>query len=394
MAKEKTESPKTIKDLDALVKSLQAKYGPGSVSIFGKNQVVVERVPVDSFYLSELLGGGYPRGRMIEIYGPESSGKTTLSCYFAGQCQKHYFEDKQRYGTVAYIDVEHALDPAYAATFGLDMDKVLFSQPDSAEQALDILDDLIESDLVDMVVVDSVAALSPQAELDGEMGDQTMGLLARLMSKACRKLQAKMTPKSASIIWVNQIRMAIGIVYGNPERTSGGNALKFFTAIRLVVRAGDKIEDKHEGQIGLISKVKTIKNKVAPPFRSCDMKIIFGKGYQVEEEYVKAFVKYGIIKKAGGWYTVAITRIREEETPEKIQGEENVFEWLKAHPEIYAEYKERLKAELSRKTTAVIVEDTEDQEANVVAEQEKLEQETLAENDSSFEALAEDAIGQ
>jgi recombination protein RecA len=220
MAKETVEKqPRTIKDLDSLVKNLQGKYGSGSISIFGKNQVVVERVPIDSFYLSELLGGGYPRGRMMEIYGPESSGKTTLACYFAGQCQKHYFEDKQRYGTVAYIDVEHALDPDYAATFGLDMNKVLFSQPDSAEQALDILDDLIESDLVDMVVVDSVAALSPQAELDGEMGDQTMGLLARLMGKACRKLQSKMTPKSASIIWVNQIRMAIGAFYGNPERT-------------------------------------------------------------------------------------------------------------------------------------------------------------------------------
>ncbi|MDR1147603.1 MAG: recombinase RecA [Spirochaetaceae bacterium] len=379
MAKETVEKPKTIKDLDALVKNLQVKYGSGSISVFGKNQVVVERVPIDSFYLSELLGGGYPRGRMIEIYGPESSGKTTLACYFAGQCQKHYFEDKQRYGVVAYIDVEHALDPPYAATFGLDMDKVLFSQPDSAEQALDILDDLVESDLVDMVVVDSVAALSPQQELDGEMGDQTMGLLARLMSKACRKLQSKMTPKSASIVWINQIRMKIGIVFGNPEVTSGGNALKFFTAVRMTVRAGERIEDKENGQIGMISRVKTIKNKVAPPFRTCDMKIIFGEGYQVEEEYVQAFVKYGIIRKSGGWYTVALTRTGTEETPEKVQGEEKVLAWLKEHPEIYAEYRNRLMAELSRKTTAVIVEDTEDQETGIVAEQEKLEREAMAE---------------
>jgi recombination protein RecA len=379
MPKEISEKPKTIKDLDALLKSLQVKYGPGSISVFGKNQVMVERVPVDSFYLSELLGGGYPRGRMIEVYGPESSGKTTLSCYLAGQCQRHYFEDKQRYGVVSYIDVEHALDPVYAATFGLNMDKVLFSQPDSAEQALDILDDLIESELVDMVVVDSVAALSPQRELDGEMGDETMGLAARLMSKACRKLQSKMTPKSASIIWVNQIRQKIGVFYGNPEVTSGGNALKFYAAVRMTVRPGDRIEDKQGEQIGMISKVKTIKNKVAPPFRACDMKIIFGKGYQVEEEYVKAFVKYGIIKKAGGWYTVAITKIKEEEAPEKVQGEENVQEWLKAHPEIYTEYKERLKIELSRKTMAVIVEDTEDQEAGIVAEQEKLESDAFSE---------------
>jgi recombination protein RecA len=394
MAKEIIEKqPKTVKDLDSLVKDLQKKYGAGSISVFGKNQVVVERVPIDSFYLSELLGGGYPRGRMMEIYGPESSGKTTLSCYFAGQCQKHYFEDKQRYGVVAYIDVEHALDPAYAATFGLDIDKVLFSQPDSAEQALDILDDLIESDLVDMVVVDSVAALSPQAELDGEMGDQTIGLLARLMSKACRKLQSKMTPTSASIVWVNQIRMKIGILFGNPETVTGGLALKFFSAIRIVVRAGERIEDKNEGQIGLISRVKTIKNKVAPPFRTCDMKIIFGKGYQVEEEYVQAFVKYGIIKKAGGWYTVALIRVGDVDTPEKVQGEEKVQEWLKAHPEIYAEYKERLKTELSRKTTAVIIEDTEESESNIVADQEKLEWEALVE-DSSSEDLADIAVNQ
>ena len=379
MGKETAKEPKTIKDLDSLVKDLQGKYGAGSISIFGKNQVVVERVPIDSFYLSELLGGGYPRGRMIEIYGPESAGKTTLACYFAGQCQKHYFDDRQRYGVVAYIDVEHALDPVYAATFGLNMDTVIFSQPDSAEQALDIVDDLVESDQVDMIVLDSVAALSPQRELDGEMGDETMGLLARLMSKACRKLQSKMTSKSASIIWINQVRMKIGVFMGNPETTPGGNALKFYSAIRITTRAGDRIEDKYAGQIGMISKVKTIKNKVAPSFRSCEMKIIFGEGYQVEEEFIQAFAKYGIIKKVGSWYTVAMTKIGDEIMPEKVQGEEKVIDWLRGHPDIFAEYKERLKAELSRKTTAVIVEDTEDQESSIIAEQEKLEHEVLAE---------------
>ena len=381
MAKEKDiEKSKSIKDLDSLVKSMQGKFGAGSVSIFGKNQVIVERIPIDSFYLTELLGGGYPRGRMMEIYGPESAGKTTLACYFAGQCQKHYFEDKQRYGVVAYIDVEHALDPVYAGTFGLNMDTVLFSQPDSAEQALDILEELVESDLVDLIIVDSVAALSPQRELDGEMGDVTMGELARLMSRACRKLQSKMTSKSATIIWINQVRMKIGVTYGNPETTPGGNALKFFTTVRITTRAGERIEDKNEGQIGMFSKVKTIKNKVAPPFRSCEMKIIFGEGYQVEEEYVQAFVKYGIIKKAGGWYTVAMNKIGDDTTPEKVQGEEKVLDWLKIHPEIYNEYKNRLKVELSRKTTAVIVEDTEDEEVSIVAEQEKLEQEALADD--------------
>jgi recombination protein RecA len=184
--------------------------------------------------------------------------------------------------------------------------------------------------------------------------------------------------------------MKIGVQYGNPETTPGGNALKFFTAVRMTTRAGDRIEDK-DGQIGMISKVKTIKNKVAPPFRSCEMKIIFGEGYQIEEEYVQAFVKYGIIKKAGGWYTVAMTKIGDVLTPDKVQGEEKVLDWLKNHPDIYAEYKERLKVELSRKTTAVLVEDTEDQESSIVAEQEKLEKEALGEDDDSPETLAREA---
>jgi recombination protein RecA len=218
VAKEDKEKA-SIKDLDSLVASMQKKYGAGAVSIYGKNQVVVEWVPISSFYLTELLGGGYPRGRMIEIYGQEASGKTSLSCYLAGQCQKHYFEDKRRNGVVAYVDVEHALDPAYAKVFGLDVDNVIFSQPDSAEQALDIVVDLVESDMVDMIVLDSVAALSPQAELDGEMGDNQMGLLARLMGKACRKLQSLMKPKSATVVFINQIRFKIGCVSPDTEVT-------------------------------------------------------------------------------------------------------------------------------------------------------------------------------
>jgi recombination protein RecA len=394
MAKEiPTRDPKTLKDLDTNIKELQAKYGAGSIFIFGKNKVVVERVPIDSFYLTELLGGGYPRGRMMEIYGPESSGKTTLACYFGGQCQQHYFEDKQRHGVVAYIDMEHALDPVYASTFGLVMDDVWFSQPESAEQALNIVDNLVERDCVDLIVVDSVAALVPQKELDGEMGDATMGLMARLMSQACRKLQAKMTSKSAAIIWINQIRMKIGVFMGNPETTTGGNALKFYSAIRITTRSGasDRIEDKNDGQIGMVSKVKTIKNKVGTPFKSCEMKIIFGQGYQVDEEYLQAFVKYGIVQKTGAWYTVAMTKNKNEMTPEKTNGEEKTIDWLKLHPEIYAEYKDRLKVELSRKTTSVIVEDTEDQESVIVAEQEKLEQEEMFEDDNSAESLAEAA---
>jgi recombination protein RecA len=385
MAKEKEKEGKaSIKDLDSLVESMQKKYGAGSVSLYGKNRVVVEWVPISSFYLTELLGNGYPRGRMIEIYGPESSGKTTAACYLAGQCQSHYFEDKQRNGVVAYVDVEHSLDPAYAKVFGLDMDKVIFSQPDSAEQALDIVEDLVESDMVDMVVLDSVAALSPQAELDGEMGDNQMGLLARLMGKACRKLQALMKPKSSTVVFINQIRYKIGVVYGNPETVPGGNALKFFAAIRLVTRPGDAIEEDGV-QIGMISRVRSIKNKVAPPHRNCEMKILFDSGYQIEEEYVLAFQKYGIIKKAGGWFSIPMC----EGDPEKIQGAERVITWLRAHPAIYDDFKAKLKSAMSRKTTSVIVEANDEDESAVIAEQEVLEKDALAED--PLEKLAEEA---
>jgi recombination protein RecA len=387
MAKDDKEKEKvSILDLDSLVASMQKKYGSDSISLYGKNRVVVEWVPLSSFYLTELLGGrGYPRGRMIEIYGPESSGKTTLACFFAGQCQNHFFEDKQRNGVVAYVDVEHALDPAYAKVFGLDMDKVIFSQPDSAEQALDIVEDLVESDLVDMVVIDSVAALSPQAELAGEMGDTQMGLLARLMGKACRKLQSSMKPKSPTVIFINQIRFKIGVVYGNPETVPGGNALKYFSAIRLVTRSGDTIDDKDGNQIGMTSRVRSIKNKVAPPHRNCEMKILFDSGYQIEEEYVLAFQKYGIIKKAGGWFSIPVG----DGDPEKIQGAERVIEWFRAHPAVYEDFKTKLQTAMSRKTTSVVVEATDEDENAVIAEQEALEKDALAED--PVERLAAEA---
>jgi recombination protein RecA len=314
---------------------------------------------------------------------------TTLACYLAGQCQKHYFEDKKRNGVVAYIDVEHALDPAYAKVFGLDMDKVIFSQPDSAEQALDIVEDLVESDMVDMIVLDSVAALSPQAELDGEMGDNQMGLLARLMGKACRKLQSAMKPKSPTVVFINQIRYKM-IAYGNPETCPGGNALKFFAAIRIVTRPGDAIEDKDGIQIGMISRVKSIKNKVSSPHRNCEMKILFASGYQIEEEYVLAFQKHGIIKKAGGWFSIPVG----DGDPEKIQGAERVIEWLRVHPVVYDDFKAKLQSAMSRKTTSVVVEANDEDENAIVAEQVKLEQEVMDETDISPEDLAKDAVGQ
>jgi recombination protein RecA len=264
------------------------------------------------------------------------------------------------------------------------MDKVIFSQPDSAEQALDIVVELVESGLVDMVVLDSVAALSPQAELDGEMGDSQMGLLARLMGKACRKLQSIMKSKSATVIFINQVRYKIGVIYGNPETVPGGNALKFFSAIRLVTRPGDAVEEDGV-QIGMISRIRSIKNKVSPPHKNCEMKILFDSGYQIEEEYVLAFQKYGIIKKAGGWYSIPVR----EGGPEKVHGSEMVIEWLRAHPGIYDDFKTKLKAVMSRKTTSVVVEANDEDENTVIAEQEALEKDALAED--SVEKPAEEA---
>lgn len=338
--------------IEALINKMQKKFGSGSIGVFGENKVKVERVPIDSFNLSELFGGGYPRGRMIEIYGPESSGKTALACYLAGQCQKHEFLDGNKHnGVVAYIDVEHALDPNYAVTFGLNMDSVLFSQPDNAEQALDMACALVESKMVDMVVIDSVAALVPKAEIEGDIGDQNMGLMARLMGRACRKLQAAMDNNSATVIWINQIRSKM-VAYGNPETTTGGNALKFFAAIRLTTRLEKRLEEG-ERQVGMISKIKSVKNKVAPPFRSCSMKIIFGKGYQVEDECLLGLVKYGIIARGGGgWYNFMI-----DGKSEKMQGDDKALSYLKSHPALYAKYKERLQEALLQKSSHCISKD-------------------------------------
>jgi recombination protein RecA len=239
-----------------------------------------------------------------------------------------------------------------------------------------------------MIVLDSVAALSPQAELDGEMGDNQMGLLARLMGKACRKLQSAMKQKSSTIVFINQTRYKIGIVYGNPETVPGGNALKFFAAIRLVTRPGESIDDKEGVRIGMVSKVRSIKNKVAPPHRNCEMKILFDSGYQIEEEFVLAFQKYGIIKKAGGWFSIPV----DDGEPEKIQGAERVIEWLREHPAVYEDFKAKLKAAMSRKITSVVVEATDADEAAVVAEQEALEKDALT--DGFVESLAEEAFAE
>ena len=374
------------KKLDSVLLNLQKKYGKDSISVFGKNSIKVERVPLSSMNLTELFGGGCPRGRMLEVYGPESSGKTTLAETIAADYQKHYFEDKQRYGVVAYIDVEHAFDPGFAESLGLKVEDLLFSQPNSAEQALDIVNDLVLADVVDLIVVDSVAALVPQAEADGEMGDQQMGLQARLMSKACRKLNANMTDKSASILWINQIREKIGVMFGNPETTTGGNALKFYASVRMTIRRKENVE-KDGKIIGIVSRVKTIKNKVAPPFRECELKLIFGKGYQTEEEYVAAFVKRSLVEKSGSWFT-----IRHKDLSVRLQGGDNVVVWFKEHKEVFESFKQTVQ-EMIAKESSVEVKKDESEEA-VIAEQTRLEKAEFEDKAEDVADLADQAISQ
>jgi len=370
------EKEKTISSLDELVKNMQKKYGADALSVFGKEQVVVEWVPVDSISITELLGKGIPRGRMIEVFGPESSGKTSFITYLAAQVQKHWFEDRKRYGVVALIDAEHEYDPEYAKSFGLKMEDVLFSQPDSGEQALNIVEDFVQSGLVDCILVDSVAALTPQAEIDGEMGDQQVGAQARLMSKACRKLKSLMKSDSATVIFTNQIRVKIGgySPTGEATTTSGGNALKFWAAIRIQVKKGDWIgEASNSGGLpGIHCILKTQKNKVATPYRTADMSIMFGKGYQLDGEYVAAWTNFGFIEKSGTWF--AVTNL--DGTQTKIQGASAVMEYVKANPGLYEDLKKRLQAAMVTKKTIVIeAEESEENMEAVIAEQERLESE-------------------
>jgi len=401
MAKQTVSSEKTrtgkslVNKLDDVVKDLQKKYGAESISMFGESQSVIEWIPVDSFSVSELLGGGLPRGRIIEVFGPESSGKTTFMTYCAAQVQKHFFEDSQRYGAVAIIDVEHAFDPEYAKSFGLDMSKVAFSQPNSGEQALNIVQDLQSSKAVDCILVDSVAALTPQAEIDGEMGDAQVGAQPRLMGKACRKLSAGTRPDSPIIIFSNQIRTKIGgySPTGEATTTPGGNALKFFSSIRVQVKKGDWIGETTDsaGLEGIHCILKTQKNKLASPFRTADMQIIFGKGYQLEGEYVVAFVKYGIIQKgAAGWYTV--TNL--DGSVQKIQGAANVMAHLKQNNgELLDSFKKRLQSLMTVRKTVMIEEnvaDAPDEVIEAVAKEQTALEEKFENTDA--EKLAEEAV--
>lgn len=310
---------KNAKDLalqDA-IKNIEKAYGKGSVMKLGDQpHVDVDVIPSGSLLLDQAMGvGGYPKGRIVEIYGPESSGKTTLALHAVAEAQK-------KGGRAAYVDAEHAIDPEYAAKLGVDIDELILSQPDSGEQALEIVEMLAQSGAIDIIVVDSVAALVPQAELDGVMSDNQVGLQARLMSKAMRKLAGILAKTGCVVIFINQLREKVGIVYGNPEVTTGGRALKFYASIRLDIRRSEAIKSGSD-MIGNTVKVKVVKNKVAPPFKSCVLDIIYGQGISRTGELVDLGVQYGFIQKTGNWYEVSGEKIGNGREAAKLYFKEN-----------------------------------------------------------------------
>ena len=319
------------KALEAARLQIEKQYGSGSLIKLGSGtNTKIDVIPSGSILLDEALGiGGYPRGRIIEIYGPESSGKTTLALHAVAEAQKLG-------GIAAFVDAEHALDPVYAKNLGVNIDDLWVSQPDSGEQALEIAESLVRSGAVDIIVVDSVAALTPQAEIDGDMGDAQMGLQARLMSQAMRKLTAIIGKSRTIIIFINQIRMKIGVMFGNPETTTGGNALKFYSSLRLDVRKTETIEaSKDTDAIGNRVKVKIVKNKVAPPFRRADIEIIFGKGISAPGGLLDAAVKHGLIDKRGAWYSYGEEKVG--------QGRESAREYMEQNKDFAKELETKLR---------------------------------------------------
>jgi recombination protein RecA len=309
-----------LKALDAALSQIERNFGKGSIMrLKGDKAVEIETISTGSLGLDIALGvGGFPRGRVIEIYGPESSGKTTLALHAVSEAQK-------KGGVCAFIDAEHALDPIYAKKLGVNLDDLLISQPDAGEQALEIADTLVRSGAVDVLVVDSVAALTPKAELDGEMGDMQPGMQARLMSQALRKLTGSISRSKAMVIFINQIRMKIGVMYGSPETTSGGNALKFYATVRLDIRRITTLKDRDEA-IGNQVRVKVVKNKVAPPFKQVEFDIMFGEGISKMGELVDLGVKAGIVEKSGAWFSYDSQRLG--------QGRENAKTFLKDNPDV------------------------------------------------------------
>jgi len=309
------------KALDAALSQIERAFGKGSIMRLGKNQKAVEidTVPTGSLGLDIALGvGGLPRGRVVEIYGPESSGKTTLTLHVIAEAQK-------KGGVCAFIDAEHALDTIYARKLGINLEDLLISQPDTGEQALEITDTLVRSGAVDVLVIDSVAALTPRAEIEGEMGDSQPGLQARLMSQALRKLTASISRSQTTVIFINQIRMKIGVMYGSPETTTGGNALKFYASVRLDIRRIGSIKD-HEEVTGNQTRLKVVKNKLAPPFKQVEFDIMYGEGISKLGELIDLGVKAGVVEKSGSWFSYDSQRLG--------QGRENAKNFLKANPQI------------------------------------------------------------
>jgi recombination protein RecA len=316
---------------------IEKQFGKGSVMRLGDGSMIanIEAVSTGSIGLDVALGiGGLPKGRVVEIYGPEASGKTTLTLQVIAEAQKLG-------GTAAFVDAEHALDPVYAEKLGVNVDELLVSQPDTGEQALEITDMLVRSGAVDVIVVDSVAALTPKAEIEGEMGDSHVGLQARLMSQALRKLTGNIKRSNAMVVFINQIRMKIGVMFGSPETTTGGNALKFYSSVRLDIRRIGAIK-KGDEVIGNQTRVKVVKNKVSPPFKLAEFEILYGEGISREGEIIELGVQHGLIDKAGSWYSYGNDRIG--------QGKENVREFLKANPEVGAEIEQKIREKLLPKT--------------------------------------------
>jgi recombination protein RecA len=325
------------KALDAAMSHIERVFGKGSIMKLGQREVIeIESIPTGSLGLDIALGiGGFPKGRIIEIYGPESSGKTTLTLHVIANAQKNG-------GACAFIDAEHALDPVYAKKLNIDIDNLIISQPDTGEQALEIADTLVRSGAIDVLVVDSVAALVPKAELEGDMGDSHMGLQARLMSQALRKLTGSISRTNCMVIFINQIRQKIGVMFGNPETTTGGNALKFYASVRIDIRRVGAIKDK-DRVLGNQTRVKVVKNKVAPPFKIIDFEIMYGEGISKAGELVDLGVQAGIVDKSGSWYSYKNSKLG--------QGKEAAKRYIKDNPKVASEIEE-----LIRKNAATVAE--------------------------------------